>query len=106
MCGIGGWLGNISDARGVAERMTKMLHHRGPDAHGIQSWPEATLVHTRLSIIDLSAPSQPYQNESGSLTMLCNGEIYNFRELVAELKSLGHTFRTHCDTEVIVRHLE
>ena len=54
MCGIGGWIGVVPDAQMYAKLMLSTLHHRGPDANGIQSWPEATLVHTRLSIIDLS----------------------------------------------------
>jgi asparagine synthase (glutamine-hydrolysing) len=55
MCGIGGWLGYFSRGETVPEQA---LHHRGPDAHGIKLWPEATLVHTRLSIIDISPAGQ------------------------------------------------
>jgi len=55
MCGIAGWLGTLSNGEKHATRMAQALFHRGPDSHGIKAWPEATLVHTRLSIIDVSA---------------------------------------------------
>ena len=54
MCGIGGWLGSVPEQAALATRMIQCLRRRGPDAQGERSWPEATLVHTRLSIIDLS----------------------------------------------------
>ena len=77
MCGIAGWLGALENGEYYAGRIAKALHHRGPDAHGIRSWPEATLVHTRLSIIDLSpAGAQPMANEDGTIWTVCNGEIY------------------------------
>src|SRR5262245_37836365 len=99
MCGIAGWLGRVSDGRHHAQRMAKSLHHRGPDAHGIQSWPQGTLVHTRLSIIDLSpAGAQPMANEDASVWTVFNGEIYNHAELRRDLQSRGHVFKGHSDT--------
>src|SRR5262245_20542867 len=102
MCGIGGWLGTLANGQVVAESMARCLRHRGPDATGIQSWPAATLVHTRLSIIDLSpAGAQPMANEDGTVWTVFNGEIYNHHELRDKLERRGHTFRGHSDTEVL-----
>jgi len=102
MCGIAGWLGTLGEGEKYAERMVQVLRHRGPDAHGIRSWPEATLVHTRLSIIDLSpAGAQPMANEDGTIWTVFNGEIYNHRELRHGLEKCGHVFKGHSDTEVL-----
>jgi asparagine synthase (glutamine-hydrolysing) len=103
MCGIAGWLGALPDGEAHAERMMQALRHRGPDANGVQSWPEAaTLIHTRLSIIDLSATgAQPMPNEDGTVWTVFNGEIYNHRELRNNLEAHGHRFRGHADTEVL-----
>jgi asparagine synthase (glutamine-hydrolysing) len=102
MCGIAGWLGALPDNEGLARRVVHALHHRGPDAHGMRSWPEATLVHTRLSIIDLSpAGAQPMANEDGTIWTIFNGEIYNHGELRHELEARGHVFRGRSDTEVL-----
>ena len=102
MCGIAGWLGTVVDGEIVAGRMVHALHHRGPDGHGIQSWPEATLVHTRLSIIDLSpAGAQPMTNEDGTVWTIFNGEIYNHRELRRSLELRGHIFKGQSDAEIL-----
>src|SRR5919109_511393 len=102
MCGIAGWLGTLPDSALYTARLAQTLRHRGPDAHGIRSWPEATLVHTRLSIIDLSpAGAQPMANEDGTIWTVFNGEIYNHRELQHDLESRGHVFRGKSDTEVL-----
>ena len=102
MCGIAGWLGaQVADA-GIAGRMMQALHHRGPDGQGIKSWSEATLIHTRLSIIDISpSGAQPMANEDGTVWTVFNGEIYNHRELRGELEARGHRFRGRSDTEVL-----
>jgi len=102
MCGIGGWLGTVSHGENYAGRMVRVLRHLGPDAHGIRSWSQATLLHTRLSIIDLSpAGAQPMANEDGTVWAVFNGEIYNHRELRRNLEAHGHIFRGRSDTEVL-----
>jgi asparagine synthase (glutamine-hydrolysing) len=102
MCGIGGWLGHLTAGELYASRMAQALYHRGPDARGLQSWADATLVHTRLSIIDLSpAGAQPMSNEDGTIWTVFNGEIYNHRELRRLLEGRGHIFRGRSDTEVL-----
>lgn len=109
MCGITG----IFDLRGarpidshVLGRMNEAQHHRGPDEGDMHIEPGLGLGHRRLSIIDLSAGQQPLCNEDGSVITVFNGEIYNYLALVDELTQLGHTFRTRCDTEVIVHAWE
>jgi asparagine synthase (glutamine-hydrolysing) len=94
MCGIAGWLGTLRDSAKYASRMAQALRHRGPDAHGIQSWPEATLLHTRFSILDLSPTgAQPMANEDGTVWTVFNGEIYNHLELRRQLEACGHVFK-------------
>jgi asparagine synthase (glutamine-hydrolysing) len=109
MCGIAG-IFDMRDRRmpdpGLLEQMDALLHHRGPDASGDHQEPGVGLVHRRLSIIDLSGGSQPLYNEDKSVVVVYNGEIYNFPELIDELTSLGHVFRTRCDTEVVVHGWE
>jgi asparagine synthase (glutamine-hydrolysing) len=109
MCGIAGifdtlTLRDIDQA--LLSAMNQTQHHRGPDETGLYAAPGVGLAHKRLSIIDLSSGQQPLFNEDGSVVVVFNGEIYNFPELMTELKSLGHVFRTHCDTEVIVHAWE
>ncbi len=102
MCGVAGWLGRPLEGREAAERMAQRLAHRGPDARAVREWPNATLVHTRLAIIDLSpAGDQPMPNEDGTVWVVFNGEIYNHRELRRDLEARGHCFRGRSDTEVL-----
>lgn len=102
MCGIGGWLGSLPDGERHASRVAQALKHRGPDKTGIRSWSAATLVHTRLSILDLSPTgAQPMANEDGTVWIVFNGEIYNHRELRRNLESRGHLFKGRSDSEVI-----
>jgi len=102
MCGIAGWLGRQPDHAHFTRSVAAALYHRGPDAHGIQAWPQACLIHTRLSIIDLSPTgAQPMANEDGTIWTVFNGEIYNHRELRHELTARGHVFRGRSDTEVL-----
>lgn len=109
MCGIVGIL-NLSHQQNVdQEILHKMNHsqtHRGPDEFGIHLEPNVGLGHRRLSIIDLSSGKQPLYNEDNTVVVVYNGEIYNFQETAKELIKLGHTFKTRCDTEVIVHAWE
>ncbi len=85
--------------------MAAMLH-RGPDDEGVLIAPRVAVGMRRLSIVDLPGGGQPVWNEAGTLAVVFNGEIYNFRQLRAELESFGHRFRTRSDTEVIVHAYE
>jgi len=107
MCGICG----IATARGAVDRdrlrrMSETLIHRGPDSEGTHVEGGIGLAARRLAIIDLSAGDQPIANEDGSVVVVQNGELYNYRELMRELERAGHRFRTHCDTEVHVHGYE
>ena len=109
MCGLVGIFdtrGKSSLSREVLGRMNEAQFHRGPDEGGLHTEPGVGLGHRRLSIIDLSSGQQPLFNEDHSVVVVFNGEIYNFVDLMPELQALGHTFRTHCDTEVIVHAWE
>ena len=80
----------------------RAMHHRGPDANGCRRWSDAALIHTRLSIIDRSSSgAQPMATEDETVLVVCNGEIYNHRELRAELEARGHRFRGGSDCEVL-----
>ena len=109
MCGLSAVLLTKPDSipdpllreRGLA--MARMLRHRGPDGIGCWTAPGLALGHTRLAIIDPTAASdQPMHDESGTIHVVFNGAIYNFRELRAELMAAGYRFRSRGDTEVIV----
>ncbi len=109
MCGLGAVLLASPDAvpeallrqRGTA--MAGMLWHRGPDGWDCWTAPGVMLAHTRLKIIDTTdAAAQPMHDDIGAVHLVFNGEIYNFRELRAELAALGHRFRSSGDTEVVV----
>ncbi len=108
MCGICGVIGiESTDTSGqIVRRMTAAMLHRGPDDEGLLLAPRVAIGMRRLSIVDLPGGSQPMWNEAGTLAVVFNGEIYNFRELRAELESFGHRFRTRSDTEVIVHAYE
>ena len=102
MCGIAGYLDASQIEPAVLERMTRQLVHRGPDAEGFYRDGHIALGHRRLSIIDLAGSSQPMSTADGAITVVFNGEIYNFRELRKELILRGHKFRTAGDTEVLL----
>jgi asparagine synthase (glutamine-hydrolysing) len=109
MCGIVGIFdpaGRREIDRALLDRMNETQHHRGPDGGGLHVEPGVGLGHRRLSIIDLATGQQPLYNEDGSVVVVFNGEIYNFRQLIPELLALGHVFRTKSDTEVIVHAWE
>src|SRR5271155_4302406 len=108
MCGICGVVGLDFklDGESVVRRMLAAIVHRGPDEEGFLSALPIIVGSRRLSIIDLPGGSQPVWNETGTLAVVFNGEIYNFRELHGELESHGHKFRTRSDTETIVHAYE
>jgi asparagine synthase (glutamine-hydrolysing) len=108
MCGICGVVGVESSEVGeaAARRMMAAMVHRGPDEDGILLAPPVAVGMRRLSIIDLPGGSQPVWNETGTLAVVYNGEIYNFASLREELEAHGHRFRTRSDTEVIVHAYE
>ncbi|MEK7403714.1 MAG: asparagine synthase (glutamine-hydrolyzing) [Acidobacteriota bacterium] len=104
MCGIAGYThsnGAVDPAR--IERATLSLLHRGPDQHGFHHSPHVSLGAVRLKIIDLETGDQPMASTDGDTLIVFNGEIYNHRELRAELEARGHRFRTRSDTEVLLR---
>jgi asparagine synthase (glutamine-hydrolysing) len=90
----------------LLEAMTTTLVHRGPDDVGTFCDAHVALGHRRLSIIDLETGRQPIDNEDGSVWVVLNGEVYNYRDLRALLEAKGHTFKTRSDTEVIVHAYE
>ncbi|WP_417067448.1 XrtA/PEP-CTERM system amidotransferase [Niveibacterium terrae] len=109
MCGIAGVFdlkGRREVSRELLERMAYVQRHRGPDETGSHFEPGLALAHRRLSVIDLETGQQPLFNEDGSVVVVFNGEIYNFRALIAELQAAGHVFHSRSDTEVIVHGWE
>jgi asparagine synthase (glutamine-hydrolysing) len=107
MCGICGIVERDgSPDLGAVARMSARLVHRGPDDDGLFHRGQVALAARRLSIIDLEHGRQPIANEDGSVTVVQNGEIYNYRELKRELEASGHRFATDCDTEVLVHLYE
>ena len=109
MCGIVG-LARGLDTRPLqvesVRRMADAIRHRGPDDEGFHVADRAVIGMRRLSIIDLSGGHQPIANEDETLWLVCNGEIYNFRELRADLIRKGHRFRTGSDVEVLLHLYE
>jgi asparagine synthase (glutamine-hydrolysing) len=109
MCGIAGRF-NFDPERPIDKAtlraMTQAIVHRGPDADGFYVGGGIGLGHRRLSIIDLATGDQPLANETGTVQVVFNGEIYNFGDLRSELEACGHTFRTRSDTEVIAHGYE
>nr|MBA2342548.1 asparagine synthase (glutamine-hydrolyzing) [Thermoleophilaceae bacterium] len=107
MCGIAALLDPAAAcSNGAAPAIAAALRHRGPDGEGQRQIGPALLVHTRLAIIDVAGGEQPLSSEDGARTAIVNGEIYNHRELRAELEQLGHEFATHSDSEVVVHGYE
>jgi asparagine synthase (glutamine-hydrolysing) len=106
ICGIVNFnAADLVDAA-VIGRMTQALAHRGPDDDGYFVEGRVGLGHRRLSIIDLSGGKQPIFNEDESAAIIFNGEIYNYRDLAAQLAAAGHTFKTRSDTETILHAYE
>jgi asparagine synthase (glutamine-hydrolysing) len=108
MCGVTGILelNGEPPSREVLQRMANAIAHRGPDGEGVYVEGPVGLGHRRLAIIDLTdAGRQPMSTADGRFTISYNGEVYNYRELRAELESLGHRFRSRTDTEVVLEAL-
>src|SRR5947209_4920127 len=111
MCGIAGFVSldehaDARAARAVLERMCGVIEHRGPDDEGTLVEGAAAIGMRRLSIIDLAGGHQPLSGCDPAISVVFNGEIYNFRELQPMLEARGHRFRTHSDTEAIVHAYE
>ena len=109
MCGIAGYIFNRSCPFGRLEsttylsEMARRLHHRGPDGFGIWADEHVGLAHARLAVIDISnSGAQPMHDDRGDVHIVCNGEIYNFLLLRADLEARGHRFVTHSDTEILI----
>lgn len=100
MCGIAGFWGKAD-----IQTATEILFHRGPDASGTRTLGPVSLGNRRLKVIDLKTGQQPMSNEDGTVTVVFNGMIFNYRELRRELER-SHQFRSHSDTEVIVHAYE
>ncbi|WP_034893912.1 asparagine synthase (glutamine-hydrolyzing) [Gillisia sp. Hel_I_29] len=108
MCGIAGILhfGREKIQEELLKNMTNTLSHRGPDDSGYYFNENIGFGFKRLSIIDLTSGNQPITNEDGSLIMICNGEIFNYKTLKKDLVKNGHVFKTNTDVEVIVHLYE
>ncbi len=109
MCGIAGKVytdrSNVVD-EGLLQSMCDAMEHRGPDDEGIYAKDNAGLCMRRLQVIDLPGGHQPMSNEDGSIWIVFNGEIYNYKELRGQLERRGHTFQTSSDTETILHLYE
>ncbi|MEU7568775.1 asparagine synthase (glutamine-hydrolyzing) [Streptomyces fradiae] len=108
MCGITGWVSFHGDARNqtpLIEAMTATLTPRGPDAGGVWVGEHAAIGHRRLAVIDIAGGVQPMPDrpDDPAVVLTYSGEVYNHHELRAELRGLGHSFRTRSDTEVVLR---
>ncbi len=113
MCGIAGFVGRtefageaLGAAGAVLESMCRVIAHRGPDEQGATVKGPAALGMRRLSIIDLAGGQQPMSGCDPGVTIVFNGEIYNYRELRRDLEARGHRFHTNSDTEAIVHAYE
>jgi len=104
MCGICGF--NWNDEK-LIQRMVQKIHHRGPDANGVKTFPTFSLGNARLSILDLSARgNQPMSSRDGKLWIVYNGEVYSFPEIKKELQARGYKFNSNTDTEVVLKSYE
>ncbi len=106
MCGIAGWI-NLENkpsqdgGEAVLHAMCERMKHRGPDSEGLWVEKQVALGMRRLSIIDLATGEQPVYSEDKSIVVVMNGELYNFREVRADLEKRGHKFETQTDTEIL-----
>ena len=107
MCGYVGFTNTLGEkAEPCLNEMMNKIIHRGPDSEGKYIDDRIALGFRRLSIIDLGGGDQPLYNEDGTMALVFNGEIYNFKQIRAELLKRGHVFKTHSDSEVLVHGYE
>src|SRR4051795_8176108 len=107
MCGICGVIApDPGDVERIVDKQLSLLDHRGPDARGSFVGTAGRIAQNRLAIIDLVHGDPPITNEDGSVAVVLNGEIYNFREIRRELEARGHEFRSAGDTETIAHLAE
>src|SRR5947209_12157263 len=106
MCGIGGEISAVAGGERTISAQLEALRHRGPDAEGAFEREPGWIGQTRLAIIDLQRGDPPIANEDQTIGVALNGEIYNYRELRADLRTRGHSFSSDGDTEVIAHLAE
>src|ERR671911_764144 len=106
ICGLASLDGGTPPSRKALAEMSASIRHRGPDSDGSVFEGPVALAARRLSIIDIERGDQPLANEDGTVRVVQNGEIYNHRELAAELREAGHRLATRCDTEVLAHLYE
>lgn len=107
MCGIVGFIGKQNNKEKIIKDMMDTIIHRGPDGQGMYTDEYIALGHRRLSIIGIEeSGNQPIYNEDNTKVLIFNGEIYNYKELRAKLKDLGHVFKTETDSEVLLHGYE
>lgn len=108
MCGIFGFYSveALDDPSGILRKGLRRIVHRGPDEEGVFESGKFFMGMRRLSIIDLSGGSQPFYNEDGSIAVVFNGELYNYKAIRADLVRKGHVFHSNSDTEVIAHLYE
>lgn len=106
MCGICGFTGLTDDSDSILLNMMNKIAHRGPDSDGKYIDDHISMGFRRLSFLDLQDGSQPLYNEDGRFVLTFNGEIYNFMDIRTKLIELGHVFKTHSDSEVLVHGYE
>jgi len=105
MCGIAATFGTSASAAALGRLVSERLSHRGPDGMGAGETGQAVVAHSRLAIIDVRGGQQPMQSDDGRTLLVCNGEIYNHRQL-RRLVPTTRRFHTECDSEVILRLFE
>ena len=106
MCGIAGWANlkdkpSLNHSEAVLHSMCERMKHRGPDSEGLWLGESVALGMRRLSIIDLATGEQPVYSEDKQVVVVMNGELYNFKEVRADLEKRGHKFETQTDTEIL-----
>jgi len=103
VCGIFGVIGHQLEESAITNTL-KALEHRGPDGCGVyeDDSEKVLLGHTRLAVIDLETGEQPIESQDANITLVCNGEIYDFERIRAELEAEGYHFKTRSDSEVII----